>query len=274
MAILVRYVTLGTLFSLLITLVVYEADIRTEKSRGLRAVAIYARGISSFPAPNSDPNPEDQPRDGSRRLTQLTQSKVTESIIVTHVGLENLMQASQHQFLQCAGASVSHNDFVNKSNAIQFPLTHQPCKKMSFQHDGPIVALGSYPGSGNSWVRQLLEAATGIYTGAIYCDHSYVRAGMIGEGIQTGNVIAVKTHRQPPSVLPLTKADKAIYIIRNPFECIAAEWARNHKGKSKLNKHIAEATKETYGKFLYIHRIYLVKCYTFNGSRTSIYSDI
>jgi len=257
MAIFVRYITLGTLFSLLITLIVYEADLRTESSRGLRAVAIYASGISSFPAPNTKIS-KDQPRDGGILLGQSTevgtQSKVTkaEGISVIPFGVEKITHASQQQFLQCAGASMSYNDLIhNKIDTLQFPL-HQSCKKMSFQSDGPVVALGSYPGSGNSWVRQLLEAATGIYTGAIYCDLSYVRAGMIGEGIQTGDVIAVKTHRQPPSVLPKTIADKAIYIVRNPFECIAAEWARNYKGNSKLNKHVAEATEETYGKSLHM----------------------
>jgi len=127
---------------------------------------------------------------------------------------------------------------------------------MSFQTGAPVVALGSYPGSGNSWVRQLLETATGIYTGAIYCDRSYVRPGMVGEGIQTENVIAIKTCRQSPSILPRTTADKAIYIFKNPFECIAAEWALNHKGESKLNKHIAETTEETYSKLLCINREY------------------
>jgi len=107
---------------------------------------------------------------------------------------------------------MSYNNFIhNKSNTLQLPL-HQPCKKMSFKTGGPVVALGSYPGSGNSWIRQLLETATGIYVGAIYCDCSYVREGMVGEGIQTENVIAIKTHRQSPSILSRTTADKAIYI--------------------------------------------------------------
>jgi hypothetical protein len=34
----------------------------------------------------------------------------------------------------------------------------------------PPVALASFPGSGNTWVRGLIEAASGIYTGSIYKD--------------------------------------------------------------------------------------------------------
>jgi len=32
------------------------------------------------------------------------------------------------------------------------------------------TALASYPGSGNTWVRYLLEAASGIFTGSRYKD--------------------------------------------------------------------------------------------------------
>ena len=41
------------------------------------------------------------------------------------------------------------------------------------------MALASFEGSGNSWVRQLLESATGIYTGSVYYDPAYVKVGMI-----------------------------------------------------------------------------------------------
>ena len=36
---------------------------------------------------------------------------------------------------------------------------------------GPLTGLWSYPGSGNSWMRYLLEQATGIITGSIYEVH-------------------------------------------------------------------------------------------------------
>ncbi len=34
----------------------------------------------------------------------------------------------------------------------------------------PPMALASYPGSGNTWVRYLLEAASGVFTGSRYKD--------------------------------------------------------------------------------------------------------
>ncbi len=37
-------------------------------------------------------------------------------------------------------------------------------------HCRPPIALASYPGSGNTWLRYLLEGAGGIFTGSRYKD--------------------------------------------------------------------------------------------------------
>ena len=42
-------------------------------------------------------------------------------------------------------------------------------------------ALVSYPGSGNTWIRYLIEAATGVYTGSVFRDKSILSAGHHGE---------------------------------------------------------------------------------------------
>ena len=93
------------------------------------------------------------------------------------------------------------------------------------------VALASLPGSGNTWIRGLLEKATGICTGefqttckmclaiitsravtlrhytepflylcytcigSVYCDLDLKKAGFNGEVIRSGSVLVVKTHR-------------------------------------------------------------------------------
>lgn len=62
-------------------------------------------------------------------------------------------------------------------------LSSKRCKERSFlNRNSPIVALISFPGSGNTWLRHLLEQATGIYTGSIYCDRS-LKAMFPGEHI-------------------------------------------------------------------------------------------
>ena len=47
---------------------------------------------------------------------------------------------------------------------------------------GPVTALASRPGSGNTWVRHLLQLATGKQTGSIFHELRLKRNGFPGEG--------------------------------------------------------------------------------------------
>ena len=60
----------------------------------------------------------------------------------------------------------------------------------------PMRALASYPGSGNTWSRFVIEAATGIFTGSIWSDPGIMNAGHHGEGRpeEDGSTILQKTH--------------------------------------------------------------------------------
>ncbi|HEY0552555.1 MAG TPA: sulfotransferase domain-containing protein [Verrucomicrobiae bacterium] len=68
------------------------------------------------------------------------------------------------------------------------------------------TALASFPRSGNTWVRFLLEKAVGELCGSIYKDRIMPRGA---EGI------AIKTH-----ALDSAEYDRAIYIVRNPLDVI------------------------------------------------------
>ena len=54
--------------------------------------------------------------------------------------------------------------------------------------------MASPPGSGNTWVRHLIQLATGIQTGSTYFDKELKVSGFPGEGISNGSVIVVKVH--------------------------------------------------------------------------------
>ena len=170
-------------------------------------------------------------------VQSLSSSQVSD--VVNWMGMINLTKRkSQEKFLRCAGIGPFRKlrgKHVNCQHLSSLSLlqSSQRCKNMSFQRSGPIVALSSVPGSGNSWVRQLLESATGIYTGAVYCDSSYVKAGMIGEGVDTNNVLAIKAHYSPTFVKKLLNIDKTIYIVRSPFGAILSENNRNVARTSK-----------------------------------------
>nr|XP_006825199.1 PREDICTED: WSC domain-containing protein 1-like [Saccoglossus kowalevskii] len=94
-----------------------------------------------------------------------------------------------------------------------------------------LVALASAPGSGNTWVRHLLEEATGLFTGSVYLDKNLKRGGFIGEKTKwdSGMTIAVKSHETWPSI---RRFSGAIVLVRNPFQCIISEFnrksTRNH----------------------------------------------
>ena len=158
-----------------------------------------------------------------------------EDLLLQIVGENNLTtRKAQEEFLKCAGILTLRQVYAPYPN-LPIPMfpSQQYCKKMSFKSSGPVVALSSVPGSGNSWVRQLLESATGIYTGAVYCDPAYVKAGMIGELIDTNHVLAVKLHYVPTFVRQILHNDKAIYIVRSPFGAILSEHNRNIARNSK-----------------------------------------
>lgn len=107
------------------------------------------------------------------------------------------------------------------------------------------IALVSFPGSGNTWVRGLLEELTGVCTGAVYCDVSLRGRGFAGEYVRSGTVLVVKTHQYSPIWVGsnvgrgLVESEgryaAAVFIVRNPFKALVAEW--NRKVANDFNSH-------------------------------------
>lgn len=76
-------------------------------------------------------------------------------------------------------------DWVQPQYAIFTNLTHRPwvkmegCQNYSIRFYPPAShstrALASFPSSGNTWVRYLIEGASGVFTGSLYDDSSLTR---------------------------------------------------------------------------------------------------
>ena len=82
-----------------------------------------------------------------------------------HEGLSFLDHRGLNRYYQCEPATVG--------NFAKSAASSEHCKGRRFlDRKSPVVALVSSPGSGNTWLRHLLEQATGVFTGSIYCDHS------------------------------------------------------------------------------------------------------
>ena len=123
---------------------------------------------------------------------------------------------------------------------------------------GRTVALVSLPGSGNTWARGLLERATGICTGSLYCDKKIRASGFCGEGVKGASTIAVKTHDtilswsddKRPHISGRPLFDMAIFILRSPFDATISDWNRR-KGRllnpnQPGNKHLRSIGRAEY----------------------------
>ncbi|XP_071824633.1 sialate:O-sulfotransferase 1-like isoform X2 [Apostichopus japonicus] len=116
------------------------------------------------------------------------------------------------------------------------------CQNVTLMPPGSlaVVALASLPGSGNTWLRYLIERVTGIYTGSIYNDRTLIAGGFLGEAVPayTGRTVAVKMHaiREPQKIY------KTILLVRDFFEAIKAEFNRLHGKNGGLHTRIAPIT--------------------------------
>ena len=110
----------------------------------------------------------------------------------------------------------------------------------------PRVALASFPGSGNTWLRYLLQQSTGILTGSIFPDPSLQEIGF-GEGIANQSVLVIKTHNVGITRHTDYPFDRAVLLVRDPFDAILAEFNRlqviNEKGRMS---HTGHATLEKF----------------------------
>ncbi|XP_077995802.1 sialate:O-sulfotransferase 2-like [Glandiceps talaboti] len=118
------------------------------------------------------------------------------------------------------------------------------CLNSTLKREGsmPLVALASFPGSGNTWVRHLIERSTGIYTGSFYTDGELFKKGFKGEREhwKKRNTVVVKTHDFSEELIKEYEA--AIVVIRNPYKAMIAEHNR------KFGGHTGYATEDRYTK--------------------------
>ena len=87
------------------------------------------------------------------------------------------------------------------------------------------IALVSYPRSGNSLLRSLLEASTGVLSGSdarpeASLSRQLQQAGLRGEGVCDHRVWLVKSHWPERRGASAFAAHAAILIVRSPFDCI------------------------------------------------------
>ncbi|XP_030633732.1 WSC domain containing 1a [Chanos chanos] len=114
----------------------------------------------------------------------------------------------------------------------QTPVQDSRCTERKFlpEKSSSLVALSSFPGAGNTWVRHLIELSTGYYTGSYYFDGTLYNRGFKGEKDywKSGRTICVKTHESGKRDIEMY--DSAILLIRNPYRSLMAEFNRKCAG--------------------------------------------
>jgi hypothetical protein len=167
---------------------------------------------------------------------------------------------------------LSRTDRARKRSCLAKASKHFPLEEINSDNNcGFIngrerapVALASAEGSGNTWVRGLLEKSSGVCTGFSFCDHVMRREGFIGENINSGCVLVVKTHMKMPQWIGSIKQYKyeanygsAIFLLRNPYYSLIAEWNRRltntvmkKEHRPHNESHTNVAPKEIWCKYL------------------------
>ncbi|XP_075876047.1 sialate:O-sulfotransferase 1 isoform X1 [Nelusetta ayraudi] len=150
------------------------------------------------------------------------------------------LQSDNHK---CSGNDTGAANVTFPSQHDHFQVYHTPvldsrCKERMFlpQRSSSLVALSSFPGAGNTWVRHLIELVTGYYTGSFYFDGTLYNRGFKGEKDywKSGRSICVKTHESGQKEIEMF--DSAVLLIRNPYRSLMAEFNRKCAG------HLGHAT--------------------------------
>lgn len=90
---------------------------------------------------------------------------------------------------------------------------------------GETVVLASYPRSGNSLLRKLLEETTGVITGSDTAPNrtlsrALAECGVRGEGVVDSRCWIVKSHYPERRGHARVAADRAVLLVRNPWDAI------------------------------------------------------
>ena len=127
------------------------------------------------------------------------------------------------------------------------------------------MGLASYPGSGNTWVRGLIQRTTGLCIGAIYCDINLRQNGYPGESIRSAVTFMVKTHQTDPRWAGVRYDANAsfeyfkklehvpvysggVFILRNPFHALVSEYKRT-RWEDHPESHVISLGPEYFGEF-------------------------
>jgi hypothetical protein len=96
-----------------------------------------------------------------------------------------------------------------------------------------FILLASFPGSGNTYLRKVIEDGTRLWTGSFYHDKSLLESGFQGEfqsvfKLTRPKVTMMKLHH--PQRIKHNLFPNGVLLLRSPFDAVVAEFHRLHSG--------------------------------------------
>ena len=179
-------------------------------------------------------------RDLEIEVVELENERISDEIIEN----ADVVRKSPEHKPKTTSEPTPNNSILEDSNIISAPTLHPipACPVKKFGINFPITPIHSFQGSGNTWLRYLIEKSTGFWTGSAFDDKSLFNGGLKGEFTKItdfSKVVGLKVHNPADS-----KGEKAIYslvkksvvskcviMIRNPFDTFVAEFTRMVTGK-------------------------------------------
>ncbi len=197
---------------------------------------------------------------GPSKVQELVPMKMLRNSISLseYKGLVHLDHTSLSHYFQCQPSKTS----------VDHKIMKQCHTRRFLDGKGPLTAIVSFHGSGNTWVRYLIEQVTGIFTGSIYCD-PVLRKMFPGEFVASSNVVVVKTHHADTTDLPKDvqlqenkqKYDRAIVLVRDPFDALVSEANRRWNSNRTVNNHVGLAGETAFiSEFVHVLFVYVDLC--------------
>lgn len=175
----------------------------------------------------------------TRKLYKRKNVATTTRRTTSEIAREEWNQQPRHfpAQLQCLRFLDCNNDDKNSKNQILTEMIG--------------TLLVSYPRSGNTLMRTLLEKVTGVVTGSDTRPDRFLslelaeRHNLVGEGVSHPSMVAfVKTHWPERSGNLVFKGKRAILLVRNPYDAIDSYWNLN-----VTKSHTKTVTESVYERF-------------------------
>ncbi len=122
---------------------------------------------------------------------------------------------------------------------------------------GRGVVLATYPRSGSTLLRRLLEEATGVITGSdtaplLPLSSSLTQHGFQGEGVVDERVHIIKTHWPERKGWRRFSARRVIIVVRNPFHAIESYFHMcfTNSHEQSLREDVFERLKEVWDRMV------------------------